>query len=60
LEIKNARGIDEAGTVKLLNALKKKAEELRGSPVLFELIQVNLTKRDRESERGRGERRNFP
>lgn len=43
MEVKNARGIDEAGTAKLINNLKKKAEELQGSPVLFELIQVSLS-----------------
>lgn len=40
MEVRHSRGIDEAGTVKLINQLKAKCEELKGFPVLFELIQV--------------------
>ena len=48
--VKNARGIDESGTTGLMNHLIKKAEELRGSPVLFELIQVTTTQQEQQQD----------
>ena len=48
--VKNARGIDETGTTGLMNHLIKKAEELRGSPVLFELIQVTTTQQEQQQD----------